>query len=49
MIVARRLNSFLELSPYKGGEALNKKSWLIPYEILKKYLETHKHLFKNQR
>jgi hypothetical protein len=33
----------------KGGEDLDKKSWLIPYEILKKYLETHKHLFKNQR
>jgi len=25
---------------------MNKKSWLIPWDILKKYLESHKHLFE---
>jgi hypothetical protein len=25
---------------------MNKKSWLIPYQILQQYLKTHKHLFK---
>lgn len=28
---------------------MNRKSWLIPYEILQEYLKTHKHLFKKQQ
>jgi hypothetical protein len=27
---------------------MDRKSWLIPEEILKEYLETHKELFKTQ-
>lgn len=27
---------------------LDKKSWLIPWEILKKYLESHKNLFEKE-
>lgn len=28
---------------------MNKKSWLIPYEILQQYLKTHKHLFEKKQ
>lgn len=28
---------------------MNRKSWLIPYDILQEYLKTHKHLFKKQQ
>jgi hypothetical protein len=28
---------------------LNKKSWLIPWDILQEYLKTHAHLFKKNK